>query len=108
MPDDEDKRQTACYGKLTKLTKEADWETYTEQLEFYFLANNVKDAEKKKAILLANLSPETYQLVKDLLMPNKLSDNETTYDTIVQRLKAHVKPEKSAIVARFDFDNRHR
>ena len=75
-------------------------------MDFYFVANKIEDPKTKKAILLANLSPEVYQLLKDLLMPGRLTDEETTYDVIVQRLKNHVKPEKSALVARFDFVNR--
>ena len=96
------------YGKIAKYHKGTDWETYTEQLDFYFIANKIGDSKTKKAILLANLSPEMHQLLKDLLMPGRLRDEETTYDVIVQRLRNHVKPEKSALVARFDFDNRSR
>ena len=86
------------YGKIAKYHKGTDLETYTEQLDFYFSANKIGDSKTKKAILLANLSPEMYQLLKDLLMPGRLTDEETTYDVIVQRLRNHVKPEKSALV----------
>ena len=51
----------------------SDWQSYTEQLEFFFLANGVEDATKKKAILLANEPAETFQLIKDLLAPTKPS-----------------------------------
>ena len=55
-----------------------DWESYTEQLDFYFLANKVSEA-KKKAVLLTNLRVETYQLAKDLVAPAQLKDDSITY-----------------------------
>lgn len=44
-------------------------ESYTKQQDFHFLANRVSNAKTKKAILLTNLSEETYQLAKDLVAP---------------------------------------
>lgn len=79
---------TSC-GKVTTFHK-GNWELYTEQLEFYFIANGVTDPKTKKAILLTNLSPEIYQLLKDLLVPAKPSDEATTYEVIVDSLKSHL------------------
>ena len=96
------------FGKVMKYNHGADREAYTEQLDFYFLANGVTDDQTKKAILLSNVSTETYQLLKDLLVPATPNDADVTYSVIVERLQKHTKPEKSAFVARYEFDNRSR
>ncbi|XP_066598829.1 uncharacterized protein [Prorops nasuta] len=47
-----------------------DWETYTERLELYFVANDVK-ADKQAAVLLTKISANTYKLIRDLCAPDK-------------------------------------
>ena len=83
-------------------------ESYTEQLDFYFLANGVKEPKTKKAVLLTNLPVETYYSRKDLVAPAQLKDDAITYDIIVERMQKQLKPERSALVARYEFDNRAR
>ena len=46
----------------------------SERLEQYFIANEVIDDSKKRAILLSNCGPHTYQLLKSLLTPAKPTD----------------------------------
>ena len=87
---------------MTKFVVGTDWESYTEQLDFYFLANGVKEPKTK------NLPVETYQLAKDLVAPAQLKDDAITYDIIVERMQKQLKPERSALVARYEFDNRAR
>ena len=70
----------------------ADWELYTEQLGFYFLANGITEAKTKNAVLLTNLSVETYQLAKNLVAPTQLKDGAITSTVIEEQLK----PENSA------------
>ena len=95
-------------GKVQKFAVGADFEAYAEQLEFFFVANGVTDAKQKKAVLLVNLSTKTYQLAKDLMAPILLTEDSLTYDAIVERLQKQLKPQKSALVARYEFDNRAR
>lgn len=95
-------------GKVQKFTVGTDFEAYTEQLGFFFVANGVTDAKQKKAILLTNLPTETYQLAKDLMAPTLLGEDSLTYNAIVERLREQLKPQKSALVARYEFDNRAR
>ena len=97
-------------GKVQKFAVGTDFEAYAEQLEFFFVANGVIDAKQKKAVLLANLPTKTYQLAKDLMAPILLTNDSLTYDTctIVERLQKQLKPQKSALVARYEFDNRAR
>ena len=80
-------------------------ESYTKQLDFYFLANQVANAKTKQAIPLMNLPAETYQLAKDLVAPAQLRDDANIYDVIMQRMWEQLKPVRSALVTRYEFDN---
>ena len=93
----EEGRMSFSFGKVMKYNHGAEWEAYTEQLAFYFLANGVTDDQTKKAIFLSNVSTETYQLLKDLLVPATPKDAEVTYSVIVDRLQKHTNPEKISI-----------
>ena len=83
-----------------------DWELYTEQVGFYFLANGITEAKTKKAVLLTNLSVETYQLAKNLVTPTQMKDDAFMYTVMGKRMQKQLKPERSALVARYQFDNR--
>ena len=72
------------------------------------MANGVTNLKQKKAVLLTNLPTEAYRLVKDLVAPTSLGEDSLMYDTIVERLQKQLKPQKSALVARYKFDNRAR
>ena len=74
----------------------ADWELYTEQLGFYFLANGITEAKTKNAVLLTNLSVETYQLAKNLVAPTQLKDGAITSTVIEELIQKQLKPESSA------------
>ena len=107
MPTEADTAQIPIrnIGKVQKFTVGTDFEAYAEQLEFFFVANGVTDSKQKKAVLLTNLPTETYQLAKDLVAPILLREDSLTFDTIVERLQKQLKPQKSALVARYEFDN---
>ena len=81
-----------------------DWSSYSERLEEYFKANDVEAGVKQRAILLSNCGPQTYQLVKNLLAPNKPMDH--TFSEIVTALRNHWQPKPSQIVQRFNFHSR--
>ena len=73
-----------------------DWELYTQQLGCYFFANGITGAKTKKAVLLANLSVETYQLAKNLVAPTQLKDDAIMYTVIGERIQKELKTERSA------------
>ena len=104
MPDESNPVQNM--GRVQKFVVGTDFEAYAEQLEFFFVANGVTNPKQKKAVLLSNLPAETYQLAKDLVAPTSLREDSLTYDVIVERLQKQLKPQKSALVARYEFDNR--
>ncbi len=94
---------TAVHGNLEPFDQ--DWSSYAEQLKFYFIANDVTNAVKKRAILLCNCGPKTQKLLKTLV-PGDLE--ATPYAQLTAALKDYFDPEPSAIVQRFKFNTRVR
>ena len=82
-----------------------DWTSYTERLQQYFAANDVADG-KQRAVLLSVCGCQTYQLVKNLLAPERPADK--TFQEIVLLMKNHYQPKPSIIVERFNFHSRYR
>lgn len=82
------------------------WEEYSEMLEFFFQANEITDADKKKAVLLSGVGAATYSLLRSLLCP--MTPGEKTYGELINVLKAHYNPKPSEIVQRFKFNSRTR
>ena len=78
----------AVHGQLSAFNStEDDWQSYTERLEFYFTANNIEDAEKRRAILLSVCGAATYKRIKSLISPSK--PTEKSFDEIVQLMSDH-------------------
>ena len=83
------------------------WQSYVERLQQYFVANDVRTAEKQRAVLLSAVGGQTYQLIRNLLTPTK--PTEVTFAEIVDAvLQKHVQPRPSIIVERFNFHSRAR
>ena len=70
-----------------------DWLAYTERMQQYFAANDVRSAEKQRAILLSSVGASTYQLFKSLLAPGKPADK--SFDELVQLVQDHHQPPPS-------------
>lgn len=81
-----------------------EWAEYAERLDSYFLANDLKDPVKKRAILVNAVGPKTYRLIKTLCLPEKPQDH--SFEEIVKRVKTHFHPKPSAIMRRYDFNER--
>lgn len=83
-----------------------DWESYVERVNLYFVANDIDDAVKKRAVLLTVCGPKTYHVIRDLVAPN--SPAEVEFDAIVGVVKEHFNPTPQATVQRFKFNSRSR
>lgn len=81
-----------------------DWIEYAERLDSYFVANDITDVAKKRAILLNAVGPTTYRLIKTLSLPGKPTDH--TFEELVEKVKTHFNPKPSAIIKRFEFNTR--
>ena len=87
-------------GKLTNSTR-AKRNGHSTKNGYFFQANDIDDAGKKRAVLLSVVGPVTYKLLKNLLAPAK--PGEKTYDELVETLSAHYSPPPSEIIHRFKF-----
>ena len=95
------------YGKIGEFKEsEESWTQYIKRLEQLFLAHDVEDAGKKRAILLSVSGSKTYALARDLVQPARTA--ETTFKKIVKTLEKHYSPRPSEIVERFKFHSRNR
>ena len=95
------------HGKIGEFDPEQDdWELYVERMKFYFVANNVTQEAKKKAILLTEMGGKAYQVIRNLLLPS--TPGEATFNQIVTLMQEHTKPTPSVIVQRFKFNTRDR
>lgn len=94
---------TMADGNNTRLEfqlRKDDWETYTERLELYFVANDVK-VKKQAAVLLTKISPKIYKLVCVLCTPDKPSTK--SFAEIVKLIKKHLNPKPSETMERCKF-----
>ena len=81
-----------------------DFDTYCSRVEFYFLANKIKD-DQKKAVFVTLLGSRLFSLLQNLVAPKTLQ--EATYDEVVQAMKDHFKPKVIIIYERFKFHTRN-
>ena len=85
-------------------SNQEDWESYIERLQQYFTANDVRSADKQRAILLSCSGASTYRLMKSVLTPNRPTD--VAFDDIVTQMKTHYSPPPSETVQRYLFNSR--
>ena len=92
-------------GKIESFddTKE-NWETYVEQVEQFFLANNIDD-DHKVPTLLSLIGGKTYSLLGDLLPPEKPASR--SFQQIVPTLQEHLSLKPLEIAERFRFYKRN-
>ena len=91
------RRIQECSGRLAVLRRTSST---------IFFANDVKTAEKQRAILLSAVGGPTYQLIRNLLAPEK--PHNKTFAQIVEAVMRHHQPKPSVIVQRFNFHSRSR
>ena len=97
----------ATHGTIGEFRNaQESWQSYVERLQQYFIANDVKTADKQWAVLLSAVGGQTYQLIRNLLAPTK--PTEVTFAEIVDAVQKHVQPRPSLNVERFNFHTRTR
>ena len=95
------------FGKIEEFdSSQEDWPQYMERLGYFFDANGIESAEKKRAVLLTLIGAAAYKLLRNLVAPSK--PGEKTYQELIQALTAHFSPTPSPIVCRFKFHSRCR
>ena len=83
---------------------EEPFESYSKRIDLYFMANDIKD-NKKVAAFLTLAGPKIYALTTSLLSPT--DPGASTYDDIINALKAHFKPATVLIFERYKFYSRN-
>ncbi|UYV80200.1 K02A2.6-like, partial [Cordylochernes scorpioides] len=81
------------------------WIVNLERMIFFFLANDIVKAERRKAIFLTLIGAETYAIARSLASPKELSFVE--YDYLIKLLTDHFCPKPNIIVQRFLFNKRN-
>ena len=96
----------AVVGRIEEYDDKEEWQQYVERLSFFFVANGIETAEKKRAVFLSVVGAPTYKLLRSLVSPAKPDDK--TFTQLVEILSKHFKPTPSEIVERFKFHSRFR
>ena len=78
-----------------------DFVSYTERMEQHFIAQGVTDEGKQKAVLLSSCGTQTYQLMRNLVAPDRPSTK--TLAQLIKPVKGHHQPHPSMIVQRLNF-----
>ena len=94
---------TASFGNIGpyEAGKTESWDEYCERLDQFFIANDVSDPAKKKAIFLSVVGGETYGKLRSLVAPQKPGDMALA--DLLSQLQRHFEPRPSETVARFRF-----
>ena len=91
----------AQFGQVNEFDPQVDdWTHYVERLDYYFVANDITNAEKKRAVLLSVVGATTYRLLRNLIAPAK--PDEKTYKELVDAVKGHYCPKPSETVQRYN------
>ena len=81
-----------------------DWVEYTERIEQYFQANDIR-AEKHVAVLLSAMGGKSYSLLRSLTAPEKPS--AMPFVQLVNVMREHLSPKPLLIAERFRFHKRN-
>lgn len=96
---------TPDFGRLPEFSgSPSSWRSWYGRLQFFFEANEITDASKKRAHLLTLCGEQTYDIVCALVQPKQ--PNQVSYEDIVKMLKAHFDPQPSEVFCRARFQRR--
>ena len=97
----------ATHGSLSEFNSATtSWRSYVDQLNYYFVANDITTDKKKVAILLSACGPATFKTIESVVDAETLKDS--SYADLVKRLSEHYDPVPSSIVQRYKFYTRSR
>ena len=96
----------ATYGKIGEFDPSSEkWDNYIERAEQFYIANDINDDVKKRAILLSSCGAKTYQLLRGLSDNNPSTKSYAELNTL---MKEHLYSARNPIVERFKFNTRDR
>ncbi|KAK2706766.1 hypothetical protein QYM36_014717 [Artemia franciscana] len=104
MAKSEQSAQYQIFGTVNEFDGNSDFADYVDQLEQYFIANDITREEKKKDAILTSCGALTYALIKNLLAPEKPSGK--SFAEIVRTVKEPLCLKKLVIAERNKFHQR--
>ena len=85
----------ATHGTLSAFeSSTTNWRSYAEQLNYYFIANEITTDKKKVAILLSACGQPTFNTISSLVTAEALKSMK--YGELIQLLSDHYDPAPSA------------
>ena len=91
-------------GNVGEFTPESDdWATYKARLASWLVVNDIEDAAKKKAALIALLGGDAVLLLTNLCSPDGLDDKD--YDGLIKLLDDHY-GRRNEVAEAYVFDTR--
>ena len=97
----------ATYGSLSAfISSTTNWQLYVDQLNYYFIANEITEDKNKVAVLLSACGSDTFKTICSLVDAETMKD--IAYADLVKRLSEHYDPVPSSIVQRYKFHNCNR
>lgn len=92
----------ATHGTLTTFdSSTTNWTSYVDQLNYYFVANDIEDDAKQCAILLSACGQSTFATICSLVGEDTLKGIK--YGDLIKVLSEHYDPKPSSIVQRYKF-----
>ena len=96
----------ATFGRIEEYSESENWGQYIERLGYYFEANGITEAEKKRSIFLTVCGSKCYSLIRNLLSPTK--PDEKTFEELSKLVQDHLNPEPSEVIQRYKFHSKVR
>ena len=93
------------FGTVSEWELDTDMTEWVERLEQWFVANNIENAERKRALFLSVIGKRGYHLLRGLSQNNPTAKS---YDELKKLLLDHVNPKPNVITQRFVFYWRQR
>lgn len=99
-----DDKPVAIIGSIEPFSIGEDFNLYANRLKHLLLLNKIKNDPDKKSFLISLGGPELYKTLCSLLSPQ--TEDNFTFENIIEKLTAHFKPKKNIIVECFKFFKR--
>ena len=97
----------ATLGRIEEFDGDKEeWSQYQERLEYFFQANRIENADKKRAVFLSLIGASTYKQLRNLIAPAK--PGTKTYAQLVKALADHFSPTPTESVQQYKFHSRVR
>lgn len=93
--------QGTMIGNIEPYVPGENFPEYQERLEQFFELNEVKE-EKRVAMLITLIGPETYRILKSLVLPEV--PKSKSYKDLVKALTCHFAPSVNIIAERYKFN----